>query len=361
MDKCKQFKKRTWKLLFKNLIIFGTLVVVTIVGVLAWFSINTTVQASGMEISAKAPVGLDVAIVDPSLSGTALQNHLKNNNNWHSGSIDFTATDYPFLSELNLLPVTGNGISFIKPPQTQYSAVAAVQTSVTWNATNTQTNANWDYISFDMYFRTTGSGKKTVLDGETFFGPLNTSASMGNQINGVSPNSVIGAARMAILDNTYSTRKLLWIPAPHLYYDGVDLDSNVIKTSNTYGLYYTDTNNNDVYLNTDGTYNHGYYSSDKTRSIIPYMDYTNANFNPATKVTANTSKDYMLHNDTNLANLSNRLTTYTGEANTSTNYNYFANKVRVNMWIEGEDPESRATQVSGEFKVNLKLKIADVS
>ena len=73
------------------------------------------------------------------------------------------------------------------------------------------------------------------------------------------------------------------------------------------------------------------------------------NTNPTAGVTANTSKDYMLHKDVDLANLSTTATY------NSTSYN--TNYVTVNLWIEGEDPESRAAQVSGKFKANLKFKM----
>ena len=72
-----------------------------------------------------------------------------------------------------------------------------------------------------MYFRTAGSGKKVVLNSNTYFGPNNED--LGNSVAGFSPNAVIGAARMAIYDSALAERKLLWVPAPHLYFDGVNL------------------------------------------------------------------------------------------------------------------------------------------
>jgi hypothetical protein len=363
MDKCKQFKKRTWKLLFKNLIIFGVLVAVTVLGVLSWFTINKTVTADGMQITSCSPAGLDIAIVDPSLTGTALTDYLKDDNNWHTGNTTFTSTDYPFLSELNLRPITGNGISLIKPPQMQSSAVAHVQTGDAWDSAAIQTVPNTDYLSFDIYMRSTGINKKVVLKGDTYFGPLDVSAAMSNA-NGISSNTVIGAARMAILNDTFNARKLLWVPAPHLYYNGTTLNENVTNISNNFGLFYVDSSNNNVSLNNDGTYNHGYYNSDQTRGIINYANYNNSGFNPSTSVTAtpkvnNQAYDYKLHKITDLATLDSRLTYYTSENNSSANYVYFAKRARVNVWIEGEDPESRANQVGGQFKIDLRLKLAD--
>lgn len=38
---------------------------------------------------------------------------------------------------------------------------------------------------------------------------------------------------------------------------------------------------------------------------------------------------------------------------------YYSGYVRVNLWVEGEDSESRLAMVDGRFKLNLKLKMAD--
>lgn len=153
---------------------------------------------------------------------------------------------------------------------------------------------------------------------------------------------------MAVFEG--NSQKLLWIPAPHLYYDGVNLNTNVTTTNNNYGLYYLDTGGSTVYIHQDGTYNHAYYTSDKQRHTIAYNATSSsaANTSSASGVTANKNKDFMLHKNVDIAALE-------GTAE------YKINHVRMNMWIEGEDPESRAAQVSGKFKAILKFQMVSTS
>lgn len=329
MKKSQQLSRKTWRLMIKNLIVIVVLVVATVVGVRSWFTITSRADASGISISAEVADNLEIQIVAPGESVDP--------NNWISGDITLDATNYPFLSTLNLQPITGDGKSFIQPPITQVSAVAKVNTGVAWDTTKIKTKANTEYVSFDVYFRIKSAGQKVFLTENTYYGPLNSSETYGSAVAGWSSNSVIGACRMSVIDSS-NNQELLWVPAPHLYYDGMNLITNA-SYPNSHGLNYIDAGGNTISLNTDGTYNHGYYDSQKTRHVINYGT------NETTSVTANQNKDYKLHKDVDIANLTD--TSVSG---------YYMNHVRLNLWIEGEDPESRATQVGGEFKVVLCFK-----
>lgn len=337
MKKSQEISRKTRRMIAKNLIVMIVLVVATVVGVHSWFSSSTSASASGISLSAKVSEGLEIQIVAP---GAQISQ-----NKWVANEVTLDAANYPFLSTLNLLPVTGDGKVFIQPPITQVSAVATVNNgNVTWDASKIKTKANTEYVSFDVYFRTRSAGKKVYLGDDTYYGPLDSTESFGNSLAGWSSNSVIGACRMSVLDSS-NNQDLLWIPAPHLYYDGITLDTNVTDTSNTLGLNYVDANNQKITLHSDGTYNHGYYISKNNRNTISYGDQVKSN------VTANTNMDFMLHKNVDMANLTD----------TSVQQGYYMNHVRVNLWIEGEDPESRATQVGGEFKVVLNFEMVAAS
>lgn len=362
MSKSEELSRKTRRMIAKNLIVLAALAVVIVIGVSSWFTLSGgNAAASGVSVECAIPEGLEVCIVDPDLSPENLQTYLNDDNHWKSESFTITDTEYPFLATLNLADITGDGMSFIAPPIYQIGTVATVRNtkqgdetdaefSTKWSTGNIQTYANIDYMSIDLYFRTAGSGKKVVLNSNTYFGPNNED--LGNSVAGFSPDAVIGAARMAIYDSDLAERKLLWVPAPHLYFDGVNLftekyktDNDLLDTNNTYGLFYTQ-NNIPINLHTDGTYNHGYYTADKQRHKIMY------NATPGAGVTANNRKDYRLHTDVDLATFPTAQTTYNGKS-------YYAASVRMNVWVEGEDPESRSDQISGKFKSILNLTLSN--
>lgn len=350
MKKSAKLKRKTKRLLIKNLIVFVVLIAVTIVGVRSWFSnAPNRATAQSIQVSCSVPEGLEVAILPA--GGTPDDNTV-----WHDRefTLDASQDEFAFLSTLSIADVTGNGLTFIKPPMMQTSSVAHVKIDGTWKPAQYTTTANKEYLSLEVYFRTTKASQKVQLATDTYYGPPDPNQNYGNAVSGWHVNSVIGAARMAVFEG--SNQKLLWIPAPHLYYDGVNLDTNVTDTSNTYGLYYLDSGGNTVYIHQDGTYNHAYYTSDKQRHTISYnaTSSSSANTSSASGVTANTNKDYLLHKNVDVTSLT------TNNAY-GTSITYKTNHVRMNMWIEGEDPESRAAQVSGKFKAVLKFQMVSTS
>ncbi len=343
MKKSEELSRKTWRMIAKNLIILAVLAVVAFIGVSSWFTQNTTALADGIYMTCQIPDGLEVAIVQP--GGTP------QNSDFHSGMIQLTASEYGFLNTLSMTEITGDGVTFIKPPVSQISSVAKVKTDSTWDSNKIRTTPNTEYVSFDLYMRMKGLGKKVAFDNSTYLGPLDPTAGFGNSVSGWSAASVIGAARLSVLD-AQNSRELLWIPAPHLYYDGVTLDTNVLDTNNDYGLSTVDPSGTPIVINSWGTYNHGYYLADKNTSSISYS--ANA-ANVATNVTANTDKSYTLPYDVDLATFT------TGHTAVYNNQTYYQEKVRINIWIEGEDTEARSLQIGGEIKAVFALSLKDTT
>ena len=370
MKKSEELGRKTRRLIAKNLIILAVLAVATVVGVRSWFTpTGAHAEASGVQVVCSVPEGLEVCVVDPILTGAQLTSYLNDDTNWKNESFTITDEDYPFLAALSLADITGDGKTFITPPIYQISSVATVQTTkfdsetqaefnTKWSTANLETIRNQDYMSINLYFRTQKSGQKIVLSENTYYGPPSgpsASYDFGNKVSGFSSDAVIGAARMAIYDSALSTRKLLWVPAPHLFFDGVELfnttynqstPNDLLNTANTYGLFYVQ-NGSNVNIHTDGTYNHGYYNANKTRTKVDY------NSTPGAGVTANTNKDFKLHTDVDLTTLSTQ-TTYNSKS-------YYADFVQVNLWVEGEDPESRSAQITGKFKTILEFSLDSAS
>ena len=124
MKKSAKLKRKTRRLLIKNLIVFAVLVAVSFVGVRSWFLSahdSAASKAGGLNITCTIPEGLEVAILQPGYvpdSDTV----------WHNTSFTISGSNYGFLASLSLADITSNGKTFIKPPIYQISAVATVQT-----------------------------------------------------------------------------------------------------------------------------------------------------------------------------------------------------------------------------------------
>ena len=241
MKKSEELGRKTRRMIAKNLIVLAVLAVATVVGVRSWFtSTGAQAVASGLSVDCQIPEGLEVCVVDPSYTGSQLTNYLNDDANWKSASFVISDEDYPFLAALSLADISGNGKTFISPPIYQIGSVARVHDRQLsgeteseflskWSSANLETKRNQDYMSINLYFRTEAPGKKVVLDQSSYFGPPSGPAAsydFGNEVAGYSPDAVIGAARMAVYDSTLTTRKLLWVPAPHIYFDGVKLYVN---------------------------------------------------------------------------------------------------------------------------------------
>lgn len=327
MKKSDEIRRKTWRMIAKNLIVLAALAVAAVIGVMSWFTQNTTATADGISVECIVPDGLEVAIVDPSLSSQDLDNYLSSDANWHEGTIQFTEENYPFIKDLFLCEVTGDGISFMSPVLSQSNGIAYVDEES--NVDNwTVATSNVDYLSFDLYFRSENQHSVELLSSTSVL-PASTLSSSQNE-GEYSANAVVGAVRMSIV-NTLSTRELLWIPAPSIYYDSkTDMLITGIQSNNIdHGTVLI----NDDYTFSDGTYVHGYYNTSGTRQTISSGTDFFANYN---------NGNYSLGNDVEISTLTRQ-----GD--------YYINHVRCNIWIEGEDAEARLAMVGGKFTANLRL------
>lgn len=364
MKKSAKLKRKTKRLILKNLIVFAVLIAVVAVGVRSWFFVNERAYADGVYVECTVPEGMEIAIVAPGSSPTA-------DTVWRDSNFSIDAEHYPFIGSLSFTEITGDGINFIKPKIVQYGSVAMADTSSvgSWMTPH----ANDEYLSFDVYMRTLTSVDSIVnLGDDTYYGPESYTQTFGDSNTGWSPHTVIGAARMSVVKNpgtAGAAREMLWIPAPFLAFDPITRtgDSQLLTglgegyINNTYGLTYYDAENHEHTPNPDGTYNHGYYllNNTGTAAVHNKITYSNSVSNAATNVTANTSlaatDKYHLPYDIPIATfVSTSTANYTVNGASKT---FYQQMVRFNMWIEGEDPECRAAQVAGKFKAILNFKL----
>lgn len=318
-------KAKIGRLIAKNLIVMLVAVIVALTGVLAWFSNKTSSTADGISIDCKAPDGVYIAIVKHGDPAPADEDY--------STELHLTSENYPFLEDLYMSEVTGDGTndSFLRPALTQSGGKAFVDPS----AACSEAEINVDYLSFDLYMRSE-SPQTIGLNSGSKIAPVSKTLTWndGDSTDGFNPSSygnfskdcIVGAVRFSIIGNDVdNTRQLLWIPGPNIRLSD-DADSVITN------------------LTSGDTYKHFYYYKDSNDDDDPIVRMVLDN----EAVVANNKADYTLGEDVQIVSLE-----------TTDENDYYVDYVTCNMWIEGEDDESRLALVGGEYTVNLQLMLMD--
>lgn len=329
------FTRKTGRMIAKNLIILVVLVFVAILAMWAWFTDKSSATADDLSVSCKSPDGIEIAIVPH--SNKVDEQIVPGNDAYKEGTITLTGDTHKFIKDLALTEITSDGIDFVKPMLIQKDGVAEPDTSVEWETAT----PNERYLSFDLYIRSKGTPTVYLNKGSKFstVSDVLVGESAGNKSTDtiISRDAIVGAARFSVYEDitsegvTTSTRRILWIPRPDLYFSslgGASLTENVTKE------------------NFDGeTYKHTYWTPEKVKTV---MDDKNVTTSEA--VTNSDGKtEYVLNNKTEITSLTT--------PQTFGNEMYYVSKVVCNMWIEGEDTEACLALVKGKFTIDLDLTI----
>lgn len=321
----------------KNLIVMLVAVIVALTGVLAWFSSNTTAEANGISVECKAPDGIEIAIVEKGAT--------PKNSEFHEGAI--TLGEQDFLENLSLSEVTSDGITFYRPILNQLGGTAIPDPSKEWEGEKDIINKS--YISFDLYIRSKSQQNIYLSDTSNFstLAKTLTGADADNKstMGDFSRDCIVGATRLSVVgynasDNT-PERKLLWIPRPDL-------------------KFYVDDNEHTNHVNEDLTdtsatnYKHKYWKVTVNEKGVQMID-DEATTMTSSDVTASQKVNdaFVLGQKTLITELKSILPFVIDDEGTIENY--YCNHVTVNIWIEGEDDESRLALVNGKFKADLEI------
>ena len=357
MKKSDELRVKTRKLLAKNLIILVALAVVAFVGVFSWFKAEPNANTKGLTLKATAPNGLEFFIVAPSdqtvsdgynAINTWISTYNTNHKNdtghqdktWHQGdlTIDYSDAEFGFLSDLFLCETTSDGSTFKIPKLIQYGDIAYVDPEAEFE----DATANEQYMSFDIYFRSKTQNDVKLLNTST----LAPVSAPNNDDDEGRKNAAIGAVRLAVYNG--STRELLWIPAPRIWFEGTSANTlHLDYTGTTSGTYKPGGNvtvsGDSITLTGDATTEHWYYDGSTATRVK----------DSGTDIVASTAGDYKLgdnsEDDIPVVSMSNYNTTD----------GYYYNRIRVNLWIEGEDAESRLKFVGGQFNMALNFDVDD--
>lgn len=328
-------KRKIGTLIAKNLIVMLVAVIVALTGVLAWFSNNISVDASGMLVQCQAPDGIQIAVV--------AKGKEPKNSDFRESSIILENQD--FMQDLSLSEVTSDGISFYRPVLNQLGGSAVPDPLKVWEEEDAIINKS--YLSFDLYIRSKSQQDNIFLKSTSKFSTvaktlLGESADNKSTLGPFSRDCIVGATRLSVVgyksDKT-AERKLLWIPRPELrfYTDDINHTNNVRDDQTV-----------------DSTsYQHKYWPVTKSAGVqIKDEPVTmDPDFVTTSKMI---DGEYVLGTDTSITALSTPQVFTDDNGNSET---YYCNHVTVNIWIEGEDDEARLALVNGDFKVSLDLSL----
>mgnify|MGYP004531054595 CR=1 FL=1 len=315
--------RKTGRMIAKNLIVLFTVALAGFCGIQAWFTDKSSAEADGINVECQAPDGIEIAVVkhkDPAPTA------------YTTGKITLDKTNYPFLKDLQLTEITGDGTYFRKPALIQSDGKANVNLEGEWS----EPKVNLHYLSFDLYIRSKSQyniaiGKKSTIKPNA---PQLTSQDGTGIINkskygNFSRDAVVGAVRFSVVDyNTAPfTKKLLWLPAPNIFLD---------QNGDEYTL--SDDKQSGV------SYSHVYYDTKKKKQTVSSAEQDAAFV--VNKGFVGGKFTYELGKNQRIAELT--------KSKDSTDP-YYSAMVTCNMWIEGEDEEARLALVNGKFKVNLVL------
>lgn len=315
--------RKTGRMIAKNLIVLFTVALAGFCGIQAWFTDKRSAEANGIEVECQAPDGIEIAVVGHGGDAPA---------KYTVGNITLNKTDYPFLENLQLTEITGDGTFFRKPALIQSGGQANVDTKAEWS----EPTANEHYLSFDLYIRSKSQynisiGKKSTIkpDAPQLTTQDGTGIKNKSKYGNFSRDSVVGAVRFSVVDykSAPPSKKLLWLPAPNIL---------LKQTTDEYTL-----SDN---MPSGESYSHVYYDTNRVQRTVSSTDVDNA------FVVNNSGFDggkftYELGKNQNIAQLKK----------SSENDQFYSAMVTCNMWIEGEDAEARLALVNGKFKVNLVL------
>lgn len=319
--------RKTGRMIAKNLIVLFTVALAGFCGIQAWFTDNRSAEANGIEVECQAPDGIEIAVVGHDAPAPT---------EYTTGNITLNKTNYPFLENLQLTEITGDGTSFKKPALYQTGGQAHVDTKADWS----DPTANLHYLSFDLYIRSKSQynisiGKKSTIkpDAPQLTTQDGTGIKNKSKYGNFSRDSVVGAVRFSVVDYKQDppSKKLLWLPAPNILLEQTN-DEYTLSDNKTSGDSYSH-----VYYNSNKERNTFSSTADDSAFVVNHSGFVGGKFT------------YELGKNQNIARLEKP--SGTGQEDDQ----FFSAMVTCNMWIEGEDAEARLALVNGKFNVNLVL------
>ncbi|MBQ9743310.1 MAG: hypothetical protein IJV88_06555 [Ruminococcus sp.] len=254
-------KKKTGRLITKNIIVMLVLVAAVVLSIWAWFTMGQTAFANGIELRANADgvqvswdgknfydnlTELDKSKLVPEEVGPAL-----NVNGSEEGP-------------LPLKLITGNGLSFFEPYLNRRTGDVILNSDGTWQGIEiTDENSHGRYVDVDLYFRG-NTARNIYLAGDSVVSPKTTDTTRYSDFGPFSKDYIAAASRVAFMDADKKNVSFIWAP---------NADVELVENNAGYSIYNT-TRTEDVTISGGGTTNidGGVVDDGKTYYFWTYWD-----------------------------------------------------------------------------------------
>ena len=328
--------RKTGRMIAKNLIVLFTVALAGFCGIQAWFTDKQTVEADGINVKCQIPDNIEVAIVKHgAVAPTDDQYNTKDE------PIHLDKDHYQFVDDIKMTEVSSDGYTFYKPPLTQKDGVATPILDADWEEADSAVH----YLSFDLYVRSTAKfdiyidkdsqirPNAEVLTGENADNKSDFGESGDSK--GISRDCVTGAVRFSVANYNTQETKLLWIPAPNILLNvNKDTTKYSVSTGERSGVSYS----HSYFKNVSGNWVENSVSVNDG-SVLGQVFVANNN-----GFTSDGEYTYKLGVKKKIMTLEK-----------STQDGKYIGMVTCNMWVDGQDAESRLALVNGKFNANLVL------
>ncbi|HBE15747.1 MAG TPA: hypothetical protein DCY72_05835 [Ruminococcaceae bacterium] len=386
-------KQNRHSLMAKGIMVLLALLVLVFIITFAWFTPPEEInEAHGISMKTKSGSDFEYAIgfKTSQTFGEYLVTDFTNSDKsqWDVENLtvpgktnEGTPIKYNLLYDYQPIDLTGNGYTLIRPAMDYGN----------WkikSGTNDYSiaEANTQYISFDLILRSKSATTLSLGPNSYAIGASEvdgtTAKPDGSMLTGTgvdrisdygsfSRDAIVGAVRVAFLgfddtltaesyiagtqdDKLNHTPSLLWVPRPDLYLNnnGNDLSTSgwSLNTGVTSGQTFN-LNSQAMKDTAYSTYQHQYYNvfnagyNDTVKVVKDESDYVHV----SSKDTE--GNEYHLNDTVELIHLDKPMTVHENNEDVT----YYYGKVRVRIWVEGTDTESRRALSKGKFKFNFDL------
>lgn len=352
--------KQNTSLMIKAIMLLLALIIMVFVASLAWFTENTTAEASGLSVKTEAPNKYKIAVgfKNKLTNGDYLVSEYTQHFDLRKITIKNDETDeeteYDILADFRPRDVTGDGITLVRPDLVNKNK------DINKDGYGVLGRANEDYISFDLYVQSP-TKCRIYLDNETkAYGLKEVEGGKLAETSGsteFSPDAIVGALRVSFIDYAEATNYIfkeeyldvlntsitapnaLWIPRSDIRFDD----------SGDEAVLYTDIQDylspNASFVSDDelmNTYKHTYFDFDLKNDVLEPQDYKVADDAITTTITG-------------LSKSNIPICDVIYEGTDDAGNDCFYGKVQVNIWLEGCDSEARRVMNSGQFFIDFDI------
>ncbi len=214
-------KRKTGRMIAKNLILLLVVVLIATLAIWAWFTQNQSATADGINVKTKAE-GVEVSWTGKNDS------YYKDLTALNTDDIVEKQTGLAKSIDASLKLITGDGKNFFEPLLNRRTGEPLKNTNDTWKGSDV-TNADGKYVEIPLYFRST-TERRIYLTGKSAVSPRSTSEQMSEYGN-FSKDYICSAARVAFLNKAKDKCNFIW--APNSNYELVQSDAGFTKIINS--------------------------------------------------------------------------------------------------------------------------------